>query len=122
MHNSAYNRWKLIICAVSIAFTLMSLPASADWIRTRAEANEAGSRIRVQIWLSATIGQVIIEDRYLGGYNVPSSTGLKATVSVGAATVDLVIEANDAEVEALVKVHVDGHNDQTEIIKAAINE
>ncbi len=122
VNSSAYTRWKLLLCTVLIAVAMLSLPASADWIRTRAEAKEAGSRIRVQIWLSANIGKTIIEDRYLGGYNVPAETELSATVNVGNGKADLFIETRDRMVEATVTLHVEGYRDQTDVITTPITK
>ena len=86
------------------------------------EAQNAGSRVRVRIWVSASVGQVNVEDHYIGGYNVPHGTGLKATLGIGTARVDLKLEAQDELVEAVVNIHVNGFDDQKEITSAPITE
>lgn len=113
---------KLLMCAVSIAIALMCSSARADWIQTRAEAREDGGRIRVQIWVSANVGKMMIEDRYLGGYNVPVETELNATLNVGIGKADLIVKTREVTVEATVTLHVDGHVDQTEVISVPVLE
>ncbi len=65
---------------------------------------------------------MLVEDYYIGGYNVPAETKLRATVNLGIGKAVLVIKTKDLVVETAVTLKVEGYGDQADVITMPVQK
>lgn len=107
-----------VVAGAVLAPAFAGAPAEAASFHPRIEARDSGNKVRVRVWVSASLGPIQLNNHFLGTFYVPKGSSLSRTVNVGLAQIGLVMKAKNQVVEATIKMLAAGFATQKKVLRA----